>query len=181
MIGISYKKRARIGVIATPYTKDPMTQKCVFSPKVLLGDCDNHQVFEIIEDLSSTKILPSSIFACSHPSRKIIISKNLPHKQIQLVRNICNDYIETCAMGNKFVHLVRHHGCALIYLGKVASLWDTCAGEALIKCLGGRVSDLFGQDIVYDNRVVNFHLDNGIVCSFEQSLHERINSALLLH
>ena len=31
--------------------------------------------------------------------------------------------------------------------------WDTCAGEAIIKALGGNMTDVFGKQIRYDAEV----------------------------
>lgn len=84
-------------------------------------------------------------------TNKLIISRNLPVDQAKLIKNITDEIVETCAMGNKFIHMVKQKAAGLIYLGKVASLWDTCAGEALIRSLGGVVTNLLGNDIIYDN------------------------------
>ena len=39
---------------------------------------------------------------------------------------------------------------AYIYPTPGTKRWDTCAGDALIRAAGGAVTDLHGQELVYD-------------------------------
>ena len=64
------------------------------------------------------------------------------------------------------MRLIRENAAGIVYLGGFASLWDTCAGEALIRSIGGLVTNLYGNDIFYDNTRKNYNLGDGIICAF---------------
>lgn len=49
LIGLSYRKRARVGVMGIPYRQIPGGYK--FDPRVLVGDVGNPGVFEITQSL----------------------------------------------------------------------------------------------------------------------------------
>lgn len=38
---------------------------------------------------------------------------------------------------------------ALVYIGEGNCRWDSCAGEAIVKALGGVYTDQKGQQIIY--------------------------------
>lgn len=107
-----------------------------------------------------------------------MISRGLPSYQTELLRKITDETVETHAMGNKFIRVIREKAAGLVYMGSVASLWDTCAGEALIKSLGGTVTNFLGNDIVYDNKRNNFNLGSGIMCAFEKGLIQNLQENL---
>ena len=49
-------------------------------------------------------------------------------------------------------------GNADVYLfpSKGTKKWDSCAGEAIIHSIGGKLTDILGQPIVYDpNKIMN--------------------------
>lgn len=51
MVGISYKQKARIGVIGIPYHKNEAGD-CEFNPKIVLSDCYSKSVIQFNEDFS---------------------------------------------------------------------------------------------------------------------------------
>ena len=48
--------------------------------------------------------------------------------------------------------LLMNRANILINLNNKSSRWDLCAGEAVIRALGGSVTDLKGKEIVYDHK-----------------------------
>jgi len=46
--------------------------------------------------------------------------------------------------GNKFLHILEGLEDCLLYVGAGTSRWDTCAGDALIECLGGNSTEVSG-------------------------------------
>ncbi len=43
--------------------------------------------------------------------------------------------------------------------------WDSCAGEAIIHALGGKLTDVLGQPIVYDGKQDNIMNTRGLLVS----------------
>jgi hypothetical protein len=46
MVGVSYKQKARIGVIGIPYCKNKQTGDCDYNPKIVLSDCYSKSVLQ---------------------------------------------------------------------------------------------------------------------------------------
>ena len=103
MIGVSYKQKSRIGVIGIPYQRDQVTGKCVFSPRVVISDCESQSVVELNRDFSEYRVISSP----KPKTNKLVISRGLPYHQAKMIKNISSETIETCAMGNKFIHMVK--------------------------------------------------------------------------
>ena len=51
--------------------------------------------------------------------------------------------------GNKFLKVIEGHADAYVFPTKGTKKWDTCAGEALLKIMGGTTTDCVGDPIRY--------------------------------
>lgn len=51
--------------------------------------------------------------------------------------------------GNKFLKVIEGHADAYVFPTRGTKKWDTCAGEALLKTLGGTTTDCVGKPIQY--------------------------------
>ncbi len=49
--------------------------------------------------------------------------------------------------------------------------WDTCASYCIVNEAGGRITDMFGRDISYNNKVLN-HQDGILVTN--SLVHDKI-------
>lgn len=61
-----------------------------------------------------------------------------------------------------------------VYLSHHTSKWDTCAGEAIIKALGGKTLTMKEEEIVYDPELEDHHNNFGVISSLD---HELIKKA----
>lgn len=67
--------------------------------------------------------------------------------------------------------------CALMHMGTCA--WDTAAPEAVLLASGGKITDLFGEPLIYDasNKSEGYVNKRGVLASskrtFESGLHEK--------
>lgn len=84
MIGVSYKQKARIGIIGIPYQKDTNSDSCIFDPKVVVSDCDSQLVVELNQDFSQFAIISNP----KPKTKKLVISRNLPYHQAKMIKNI---------------------------------------------------------------------------------------------
>lgn len=63
---------------------------------------------------------------------------------------------------------------AMVYFGSRCSKWDTCAGEALIRAIGGQVTGLRNEKIEYDPNNKNYYNEDSVICTLDERSHERI-------
>ena len=72
--------------------------------------------------------------------------------------------------GYKVLSVINGESDCYIYPRNGTKRWDTCAPEALLRCLNGTLTDVYNNEYsyVHDDKtfVENY---NGIVCSLEQS------------
>jgi 3'(2'), 5'-bisphosphate nucleotidase len=54
--------------------------------------------------------------------------------------------------------------------------WDSCAPEAILRELGGVVTDKFGKDIVYPT--TGDMLNQSLICTMDKGVHEKIIQGL---
>lgn len=66
---------------------------------------------------------------------------------------------------------------SMVYLGARTSMWDVCAGEALIRAAGGRVTTVDGKDLIYDHTAKSFLNEGGLVCSIDGSFQSKLIEA----
>jgi 3'(2'), 5'-bisphosphate nucleotidase len=75
--------------------------------------------------------------------------------------------------------ILKYTGKADVYLSTVPGTkkWDTCAPEALLKLIGGLMTDKFGKKIVYSPKEDHSNR-GGCVCTREAKNHTRIIDAI---
>lgn len=68
---------------------------------------------------------------------------------------------------------------ALVYMGAGNCRWDSCAGEAIVKAMGGVYSDQNGQQIQYiqGGEYLN---RSGNICTLDPQLHQSIVEEIVL-
>lgn len=70
------------------------------------------------------------------------------------------------------IGLIAQQICDLyIHFSPRTKHWDTCAPEIIIKEAGGNLTDLFGENIIYNTKDVQNH--NGILASCGSDAHEK--------
>ncbi len=60
-----------------------------------------------------------------------------------------------------------------------ANEWDIAASDLIVNEAGGRVTDLWGRDFIYNKR--NTHISGGLLVSASGDLHEALHQALESH
>lgn len=77
--------------------------------------------------------------------------------------------------GHKVLLVIEGTANAYVFASNGCKRWDTCAPEALLKSLGGRLTDICGNDIEYSYRAdENYQNYLGVVASSDSSVHSRI-------
>ena len=72
--------------------------------------------------------------------------------------------------GNKVLHVIEGHAHTYVFPSPGCKKWDTCAPEAILHSLGGKLTDILGNPLIYD---VNENYTNqlGILASHCASDH----------
>lgn len=79
------------------------------------------------------------------------------------------------SVGLKMVKVISGEADLYVHFGRGASLWDTCAPEAIARAAGIKFTDLTGRDIDYMSSEVM--LEKGIIVA-DSDLHARIISVI---
>mmetsp|Transcript_77583 Transcript_77583/g.95077 ORF Transcript_77583/g.95077 Transcript_77583/m.95077 type:complete len:89 (-) Transcript_77583:336-602(-) len=70
--------------------------------------------------------------------------------------------------GNKFLMILEGKCDAYIHATKGTKKWDTCSGHALLKCINGSVTNIHGNDILYDDITrINANNNDGIIATWK--------------
>jgi 3'(2'), 5'-bisphosphate nucleotidase len=68
--------------------------------------------------------------------------------------------------GYKVVMVVKKLADLFLYCQSSTNKWDICAGEALMKGLGGYFTDENGNDFTYDHNSKDYLNPDGLLCGF---------------
>ena len=91
-------------------------------------------------------------------------------QEIKCLKNLC----EIGGAGNKCIHVALSRiDC---YASDNLDKWDMCAGEVIVRALGGWVSDYNGYPLSYEESE-SVEVKSVIVCGSKE-IYERVKSAL---
>ena len=110
-----------------------------------------------------------------HP--KVVAAMNTNQTKMDEVINTLapSEVHRVAGAGNKFVHLATGKSDTYLNFVPGLKLWDTCAGDAIIKSRYGVFMNAFNEHIDYSQeRVLTPTLQDGIIACKNPSLH-RLN------
>jgi len=83
------------------------------------------------------------------------------------------------AGGAGYKSLLVLQGIATVYVqaGKGTKKWDTCAPEAILRSVGGVLTDIHGKPYTYEAQVARDNL-HGLIAACNQTVHQRVVQAL---
>lgn len=182
-IGISVKGKPLFGIIGKPFPdidKKPHT----FHTYVGGVQFGMHQIMHFdLASKSNELVYSSKPFYLQPFNQKSLLrpvicaSMNSNQDKMNQVFQSLNPLAihRVAGAGNKFLHVA--NGKSSLYMNFVAGLklWDTCAGDALIKSRFGVFTNVFREHIDYDHLLDSYTLSDGIIASkstshFEQHL-----------
>ena len=117
---------------------------------------------------------------------KIIVSRSHSGKVKEIAKQVFGGDTEVISAGGagyKSLFVARRDANAYIHITAIKK-WDICAGNALLKQLGGDMTDLNGKAISFSDKTrANLVLKDGIVATFQNHLKiveqiQRANIAL---
>ncbi|CAK9305008.1 unnamed protein product [Gordionus sp. m RMFG-2023] len=146
LIGISYKGQAIAGAICQPFyqTMNSNNSKLKNTPNV-------QQDGRIIWGLQGLGAY--GIIVQDPPKEKLIICTTQSHKSaivLDAINSLKPDkVIHIGGCGMKVLLVIEGLAHAYLYASKGSKKWDTCAPEAILRALGGKLTDICGESIDY--------------------------------
>ncbi len=116
--------------------------------------------FASVWGLVGHRVHPNGSVAMGEADKRIVISRSHAGQVASLARAAFDSSYELEKAGGAGYKLLRVlNGTAALYLHRTyVKKWDLCAGDALIRAAGGRMTTLDGSDLTYfanDPDVVN--------------------------
>jgi len=83
-----------------------------------------------------------------------------------------NEIVRVGGAGHKVLIVIEGRAHAYAFPSPGCKKWDTCAPEAILTALGGRLTDIFGNDIKYHKDVQHLNAQ-GVFASCSTAVHDR--------
>lgn len=92
-----------------------------------------------------------------------------------VVKNLGLSVVRAGGAGYKCLKLINREVGSIIFIDAKTSKWDTCAGEAIIKAMGGYTSSQNSEQISYEAGITHEN-SIGFVFSLFNDVVERVTS-----
>lgn len=166
LIGISFKGKAVAGVIQQPFfnyekEKDMNKQGRTMWGVVGLGTFG----IERINPPENRCIVTTTR---SHSSKLI-------NSAVEAVKP--DEVLRVGGAGHKILLLIEGEAHAYVFASHGCKKWDTCAPEALLHAVGGKLTDMHGNDILY-HKDVKFPNTGGVLATYDASVHDSFLSKI---
>ncbi|KAM9420890.1 3'(2'),5'-bisphosphate nucleotidase 1 isoform 1-T1 [Salvelinus alpinus] len=142
LIGIAYGGKAIAGVINQPFFNYQLGTESADMGRTLWGMPGLGAFgFELQEVPDGRRIVTTTR---SHSNKLVTdtVDAMEPH-----------DVIRVGGAGNKIIQLVEGKASAYVFASLGTKKWDTCAPEAILHAVGGKLTDMHGSALCYDANV----------------------------
>ncbi|KAM3603397.1 uncharacterized protein V6R79_021593 [Siganus canaliculatus] len=141
LIGIAYGGKAIAGIINQPFYNYQLGPGAVLGRTMWGMPGLGAFGFELQEMPSHIHIVTTTR---SHSNKVVVdcVHAMEPHKVLRVG-----------GAGNKIIHLVEGRASAYVFASPGCKKWDTCAPEAILNAVGGKLTDMFGNPYRYDANV----------------------------
>lgn len=148
LVGITVDDCPEFGVVHKPFSDgDLEKQESYFGGKGLgvIRYSDSEATFASLPKIQDKEPQEMVLLTtCSHYSATT-------EKILKLINP--SKLLRVGGAGNKMLGVIAGKGNCYVYPSKGLKLWDTCAGEALLRAVGGYISDCLGKPIVYGSEL----------------------------
>lgn len=165
LIGLSSKGKALVGIIGQIWSPEDTS----FSPVVYAGLAGHQKVVSIHTDSVNNyrlREVKTSIKRETGDDYVWKITCSVSHYDAGVENLIAAfDKVEKSSfsgMGAKFIACIEEKVDGHIQNKSGSGRWDILSGQVLIEVLGGRCTDLRGQDYIYDGVKANSNNDKGV-------------------
>ncbi|KAL3052287.1 hypothetical protein OYC64_004939 [Pagothenia borchgrevinki] len=141
LIGIAYKGRAIAGVINQPFYNYQLGAEASLGRTMWGMPGLGAFGFQLLEVPGDRRIVTTTR---SHSNKQVTdcVDAMEPHEVIRVG-----------GAGNKIIQLVEGKASAYVFASPGCKKWDTCAPEALLHAVGGKLTDMHGNAYCYNANV----------------------------
>jgi len=168
LIGVSLNARATLGVVGRYFRKEVQNGETnyAFDPTCYFAHTDYKKVFSIKYNVSNEPFEFKPFPKDKDTEFTVLTSKNhLTPEMIKWINETlkADKIISIGGAGNKMLCVAEGVGHCYVNPSRGTKKWDTCAGEALIRALGGKVTDSSGQELEHLEPKSTWMNEKGIV------------------
>ncbi|XP_036438120.1 3'(2'),5'-bisphosphate nucleotidase 1 isoform X1 [Colossoma macropomum] len=138
LIGIAYRGKAIAGVINQPFYNYQMGTDATLG-RTLWGMLGLGAFGFQLQDVPEGKRIVTTTRSHSNKLVTDAVQAMEPH-----------DVIKVGGAGNKIIQLVEGKASAYVFASPGCKKWDTCAPEAILHAVGGKLTDMHGNAYRYD-------------------------------
>lgn len=173
LIGVAVRGKAFGGIMGIPFPTGDLSKEATIVYGQVTGG------YGVING----PILPSNVY--SDASRPLLATGDAPVSVMEEARNVVADsFVGTSVLyggaGNKILATATGMvDCTIQH--KFGGPWDTCAAEAVLRSMGGQITDLLGRElVVHQSDAPEYANQLGFVATGKGSsiCHEELTSAL---
>lgn len=168
LIGISVGGRAVAGVIHQPFhgysTMADKSNPSLLSGRTMWG----------LVGLGLFGIIPKTL-----PNDKLIITTTASHGNKNIEQSLealkPDEVLKVGGAGHKVLLVIEGRAHSYVFTSNGCKRWDTGAPEAVLESTGGRLTDVYGNQIRYEHNEQNDYQNRtGIVASVDSEIHSKI-------
>jgi len=165
MIGLCIDGRPRVGVVAQPSTR------------ITWAGAVGEEAWKELPDGQRVPLAPSSLK--EPPGIRLVASKSHRTQDIDPFRQALGigDEMNIGGVGLKVALVADGSRDLYVYPGGRTKKWDSCAPEAILIAAGGRLTDTYGDPLVYTD--ADLYNAGGLVAS-NGPLHDLVVSTIAL-
>jgi len=180
LIGVSIKGESKIGIIGKYFDQGKKGYK--WSPRCYFAHADNPHLYfinyknekEVLEVSQKSLKEKEGLSICTSKSRHALKEFGKYFKKINP-----DEIIQAGGAGNKVLLVVEGQNDCYFYPRAGMKKWDICAGEAILRSIGGIVTDSTNEIIQYKEEKSTWNCFNGVIASISSEKHSRVVVYLL--
>lgn len=180
LIGISVGKEAKVGVVGR-YFVEAEGGKYSWEPKCYFGHADYPHLF-CVDYLKESKFEEIAPPQRANPDKlNVLTTRNhwSPELEGKIAKLNADSVTKVGGAGNKALAVIHDRGDCSFYPKPGMKNWDICACEAILRSIGGVVSDANNDPLYYGGEPGTWACEKGVIMTISAERHKSIMNDFL--
>ncbi|XP_076306198.1 3'(2'),5'-bisphosphate nucleotidase 1 isoform X1 [Tachypleus tridentatus] len=167
LVGIAVNGKAIGGVIHQPYYNYQPTRENYYIEK------DVYKQGRTLWGMNGLGVFGIEKKAPCEGKRIITTTRSHSNKNVNLTIDAMkpDEVLRVGGAGHKVLLLIEGRAHAYVFASKGCKKWDTCAPEALLHILGGKLTDMHGNSLEYHKDIQHLN-SGGVLATYDAAVHE---------